>query len=770
MSLDVKHGAHWGAFSAEVTDGRITAIKPASLDGEPSQILTGMPDAVHGRTRVSTPMIRESWLKQGYKAGGKGRGAEPFVAVPWEEALDLISHEITRIKSEHGNEAIFAGSYGWSSAGRFHHAKTQLQRFFNCLGGFTAQKHSYSLAAGLAILPYFVGDHTGLRDISSWESMLGETDLFVAFGGVGLKNTQVEPGGTANHSTKAWLKRLADAGTGFVSITPLRDDTPDFVGAEWLAPRPNTDVAIMLGLAHTLLSEGLHDAEFLASHTTGFDAFEPYLTGASDGTPKTAEWAAAISGLEADTIRNLARRMAAGRTMIATSYSLQRGDHGEQTFWMTAVLAAMLGQIGLPGGGFGYGYGSMHGQGNPVTVYAVPSHTAGTNPTGSFIPVARITDMLLNPGASYTFDGETRTYPDTRMIYWCGGNPFHHHQDLNRMIAAWQRPETIIVHEPWWTATAKHADIVLPATTTLERNDLGSSSRDRYIIAMHQAIPPVGDARNDFAIFSGLAQRLGVSDAFTEGRDEMDWLRHIYDVSRQDAARAGLELPSFDVFWAEGHVETPAPSQPNTILSSFRADPVANKLKTPSGRIEIFSETIAGFGYDDCPGHPVWMEPAEWLGGDLASRFPLHLISNQPATRLHAQLDHVGVSLKSKVKGREPAALSPADAAARNIRDGDIVRIFNDRGATLAAATISDGIRDGVIKLPTGAWYDPHEPGHPGTLEKHGNPNALTVDKGTSSLGQGPIAHTTLVEVERYDGELPPITAFEPPDVIDRSA
>ncbi len=768
--MKIHHSAHWGAFYAEVGDGRVTATTPIKHDGDPSPILEGIAEAVHSKNRVASPMVRESWLKHGYKAGGKRRGAEPFVAIPWDEALDLVEAEILRVKAEHGNEAIFAGSYGWSSAGRFHHAKTQLQRFFNCVGGFTTQKHSYSLAAGLAILPYVLGDHTGLRDISSWESMLGNTDLFVAFGGVGLKNTQVEPGGTAEHSTKPWLKRLADAGTAFVSITPLRDDTPDFVNAEWLAPRPNTDVAIMLGLAHTLLSEGLHDEGFLQRYTTGFETFEPYLTGAADGIEKSAEWAADIAGIEADTIRNLARRMAAGRTMIATSYSLQRGDHGEQPFWMTAVLAAMLGQIGLPGGGFGYGYGSMHGQGNPVTTYAVPSHTAGNNPTGSFIPVARITDMLLNPGQSYSFDGEERTYPDTRLVYWCGGNPFHHHQDLNRMIEAWQRPETIIVHEPWWTATAKHADIVLPATTTLERNDLGSSSRDRYIVAMQQAIEPVGDARSDFAIFSGLARRLGVTDAFTEGREEMDWLRHLYDVSRQDAARVGLELPSFDAFWEQGTTQAPALKSPYTVLAGFRADPDANRLKTPSGRIEIFSKTIAAFGYADCPGHPVWLEPVEWLGGEASSRFPLHLISNQPATRLHAQLDHVGVSLKSKVKGREPACLSPSDADARDIQEGDIVRIFNDRGATLAAATISDGLRPGVIKLPTGAWYDPEQPGEAGTLEKHGNPNMLTPDKGTSSLGQGPIAHTALVEVERYDGELPPITAFELPPITTRSS
>ncbi len=531
----------------------------------------------------------------------------------------------------------------------------------------------------------------------------------------------------------------------------------------WLPIRPNTDVAMMLALAHTIVSEGLHAKDFLAQYTVGFSRFERYLLGQDDGTPKSAEWAADITGIDADYTRSLARHMASTRTMIATSYSLQRGDHGEQTFWMTAVLGAIVGQVGLPGGGFGFGYGSMHGQGNPVTVFSAPALSAGPNPTGSFIPVARISDMLLNPGQPYQFDGENRVYPDTRMVYWCGGNPFHHHQDLNRLIEAWRRPETIIVNEPWWTATARYADIVLPATTTLERNDIGASSRDRFIIAMKKAIDPVGDARNDYDIFRTLARGLGFEDKFTEGREEMDWLRHMYEVSRQDAARVGVELPNFDGFWEQGYAESPAPKTPHTVLSKFRDDPAASPLKTSSGKIEIFCDRVAGFGYDDCPGHPVWMEPIEWLGSDKAATYPLHMISNQPAGKLHSQMDFAGESAHLKINGREPVLLNPDDAARRGIRENDIVRVFNDRGATLAAAVITDGVRSGVIRLSTGAWYDPAEPGRLGALDKHGNPNMLTPDKGTSKLGQGPIAHTALVDVERFDGDPGEVTAFNPP-------
>ncbi len=299
--------------------------------------------------------------------------------------------------------------------------------------------------------------------------------------------------------------------------------------------------------------------------------------------------------------------------------------------------------------------------------------------------------MLLHPGQPYDFNGRRNVYPDIRLVYWAGGNPFHHHQDLNRLRQAWQKPETIVVHESWWTPTARHADIVLPATTTLERNDVGGSSRDPYLFAMHRAIDPVGEAKNDFDIFRALAERLGIADAFTEGRNEMDWCRQIYDRVRKSAADGGVDLPGFQQFWAEGFVEFPPPERDFVLFEEFRLDPDRHPLKTPSGRIEISSETIAGFGYDDCPMHPAWIAPAEWLGSPRAERWPIHLVTNQPAHRLHSQMDPGPVSQAGKIGGREAIRINPADAARRGIGTGDIVRVFNDRGACLAGAIVDDG-------------------------------------------------------------------------------
>ena len=760
--------SHWGIFHAETEGGKIKALHPFEADPDPSPIGQGILDTLDAPSRIKAPMVRKSWLENGPGSNTDRRGAEPFVQVSWEEAEKLVAGELTRIRNDYGNEAIFGGSYGWSSAGRFHHAQSQVHRFLNSVGGYTRSVDTYSVAAGEVTVPYVLGGYREFTySTSPWHVIAQETNLIVAFGGLASKNGQIAQGGIGQHAQRVGMREAAAAGVQIVNISPVRADTMDELKAEWLAARPSTDVAIILGLAHTLLNEGLHDQPFLDRYTVGFGKFAAYVAGETDGIVKDADWAAAISDLPADAIRSLARRMASGRTLVTASWSLTRQDHGEQPFWATIALASMLGQIGLPGGGFGFGYSATNTIGLDYQVLSPEALPQGQNAVDCFIPVARISDMLLNPGGTVDYKGQKLTYPEIKAIYWAGGNPFHHHQDLNRMLLAWQKPDTIICHEWSWNAHAKYADIVLPCTTTLERRDIGITNRDRYIVSMEQVSDPVGETRNDYDIFTGIARRMGTEAVFTEGRDAEEWQQWLYDRSRQAYAEKEIELPTLDELRKRGWHEIPRPAEPNLMLKCFRDDPEANALKTPSGKIEIFSETVAGYGYDDCPGYPAWLEPHEWLG-QSDKRHPLHLISNQPADKLHSQLDHGSHCRASKIKGREPVMIHPAAAAARGISDGDIVRLFNGRGACLAAAVLSDGLRPDVLQLATGAWFDPLEPGAPGSMCKHGNPNMLTPDKGTSSLAQGPSAHTCLVEIEKFEGEAPPVTAFDPPEIIKR--
>jgi biotin/methionine sulfoxide reductase len=759
--------SHWGVYEVESdAAGRAPIIRGLHDDPDPSPIGLDQFDPQVRRLRIARPAVRRSWLENGPGAATDRRGREPFVEVDWDTALDLVARELRRVRDKHGDNSIFGGSYGWASAGRFHHAQSQAHRFLNQGGGYVRSVDSYSLGAGRALMPFVVASMDDLiLEHSSWDVLAEHTELFVAFGGLPLKNTQVAPGGAGRHRARGGLKRMAEAGVRFVNVSPLRDGLVTGGEVEWIPIRPNTDTAMMLGLAYVIHQDNRFDRTFLDRCTTGFDSFLPYLTGVRDGVAKTPQWAAEITGVPAERIESLGREMLGRRTVVNASWSLQRAAHGEQPFWMLVTLASMIGQVGLPGGGYGLGYGAMNTQGSAHARVPGPRLPQGRNPVADFIPVARVADMLLGPGEPFTYQGRTHRYPDIRLVYWAGGNPFHHHQDLNRLVEAWKRPETIVVHEQYWTPVARYADVVLPATIALERDDIGTASREGLLIAMRKAAEPYAESRDDYAIFAGLAERLGFGEQFTERLDPADWLERLYNENLPALRAAGIELPTFAAFWEQGLAELPPDAKPLVMHEDFRRDPEANPLQTRSGKIEIYSETIAGFGLADCPGYPVWIEPFEWLGHEKAGAFPLHLLSDQPVRRLHSQLDQSPYSRAGKVAGREPVHLSRADAAARGIADGDVVELFNDRGRCLAGAVVSDDVMPGVVRLATGSWFDPGD-----GLERNGNPNSLTLDRGSSSFGQGCAAHTCLVEARRFDGPAPPVRAYEPPAIVPLAA
>ncbi|MFF4340690.1 molybdopterin-dependent oxidoreductase [Kitasatospora sp. NPDC001540] len=758
---------HWGSFTAVVDSGRLVRIEPREDDPAPSPIGPGMVRAAEDGARVLRPAVRKGWLDGLPRAGRTARGTDAFVEVSWDDALTLVSAELQRVRAQHGDAAVFGGSYGWASAGALHGAQAQLQRFLALGGGYTDSRNTYSTAALEVILPHVIGGHPWSYQsrMPMWDEIAEHCELVVAFGGLALKNSQVNPGGLARHRTRDLQRRCREAGVRFVNVSPIRSDTADFLDAEWLPVVPNTDTAAMLGLAHTMLVNGWHDEDFLRRCCTGFDRFADYLLGEVDGVPKDAVWAAGITGIDRGTLTDLARRLTAQRSLVTVNYAVQRADHGEQPIWTSVVLAAMAGSMGRPGGGWGAGYATMDATGVAPGRPPVASFPGVPNPVPDFIPVARIADTLLHPGRSIDYDGRRLTLPELRLVYWCGGNPFHHHQDLHRLARAWQAPDTVVVHEAWWNTTAKFADIVLPVATGLERDDFTAGFCDPHLTAMPKVREPAGESRTDHRIFADLAARLGYGPEFTESRAEAEWLRHLYEQTAA-ALGDGAALPGFDEFWRRSTVELPALTGPFPgSFAALRADPRRFPLPTPSGRIEVFSAEVDSFGYDDCAGHPAWYEPAEWLGGEAARRFPLHLVSNQPASRLHSQYDNGGRSLESKVRGREPVTLNPADAAARGIEDGAVVRVFNDRGSCLAGAVLSADVMPGVVQLSTGAWWDPERPGASGTLDRHGNPNSLTADRPCSRLSQGPSALSALVEVELHGDPLPDVLAFVPPEI-----
>ncbi|WP_162582925.1 molybdopterin-dependent oxidoreductase [Variovorax sp. PBS-H4] len=753
------HSAHWGAFSA-AWDGQTLSVKPRAGDPDPNPLIENFPEALRHKARVTTPMVRKGWLERGPGADAM-RGRDTFVAMGWPEVLDLLSKELQRVKDDHGAQAIFGGSYGWSSAGRFHHAQSQVHRFLNTtLGGYVRSVNNYSAGAALPLLPHVLGslDEVARRNVT-WEQIVEHSEFVLCFGGMALKNSRVASGGVSRHIERHSMQAAAKRGCRFICISPLKSDLPDEAASEWLPVTPGTDTALMLALVHALVTRGLHDSDFIRRYCDGWSAFEDYLLGRSDGTPKTAAWAAPLCGVAEQRITELALALAGKRVLVVVSHSLQRSEHGEQPVWMGAVLAAALGQLGLPGGGYNYALGTLAHYGrrnNAVPVAALPQ---GTNGVEDFIPVARISDMLLNPGQPFDYNGVRRRYPHIRLAYWAGGNPFHHHQDLHRLAEALRTLETFVVHEIAWTGTARHADIVLPCTMTLEREDIGATSTDPLMVAMHRIAEPHGQARDDYDIFCDLAERLGRLDEFSEGRTSREWLAHLYERTRKALHDQGLEAPGFEAFWQRGELTLPQQDDDGGLLRAFREDPVAHPLPTPSGKVQISSPTIANFGYADCPGHPAWL-PFRYAP---TAEYPLWLVANQPHAKLHSQMDFGGHSQASKRSGREVCTLHPAAAGARGIREGDIVRLHNEIGACLASAHLSADLREDVVQLATGAWYDPATDEQGRAMCAHGNPNVLTRDIGTSSLAQGCAGQLSTVQIERHEGLLPPIRAFDPP-------
>ncbi|WP_333501083.1 molybdopterin guanine dinucleotide-containing S/N-oxide reductase [Kluyvera genomosp. 2] len=761
--------AHWGPILVDTDGEQVLASRGALQTSFTNSLQSVVRDQVHSKTRVRYPMVRKGFLASPESPQGI-RGQDEFVRVSWDDALALIDRQHRRIRESYGPASIFAGSYGWRSNGVLHKAATLLQRYMSLAGGYTGHLGDYSTGAAQAIMPHVVGGNEVYQQQTSWPMVLEHTDVVVLWSANPM-NTLKIAWNASDEQGLPYFEQLRHSGKRLICIDPMRSETVAFFGEsmEWIAPHMGTDVALMLGIAHTLLTNNWHDAEFLSRCTTGFPTFADYLLGQKDGEAKSAEWAAAICGVSADKIRELADIFHKNTTMLMSGWGMQRQQFGEQKHWMLVTLAAMLGQIGTPGGGFGLSYHFANG-GNPTRRAAVLASMQGTVKGGvdavDKIPVARIVEALENPGAPYQHNGMDRHFPDIRFVWWAGGANFTHHQDTNRLIRAWQKPELVVISECNWTAAARHADIVLPATTSFERNDLTMTGdySNQHLVPMKRVVAPRDEARDDFEVFAELSERWepGGRARFTEGKNDLQWLETFYNIAGQRGAPMGVTLPSFERFWQDNElIEMPENAQNAAFVrfSDFRADPLANPLKTPSGKIEIYSERIASFQYSDCPPHPMWLAPDEWHGN--AQPGQLQLLSAHPAHRLHSQLNHTSLRERYAVAGREPITLHPQDAQARQIRDGDLVRVWNARGQVLAGAAVSEDIKPGVICLHEGAWPD-FAP-EAGGICKNGAVNVLTKDIPSSRLGNGCAGNTALAWIEKYDGPALTLTAFDPP-------
>ncbi|MFV0482017.1 MAG: trimethylamine-N-oxide reductase TorA [Campylobacteraceae bacterium] len=777
---EVLTGAHWGIIKATVKDGKVISSKNAVETTIDNPFVKTISDLVYAEDRVRYPMVRKSYLANPDDPKRELRGSEEWVQVSYEKAIKLIANELKKTYKQKGPSGVFAGSYGWFSPGKLHNSRILLQRFMKMAGGYVGSTGDYSTGAAQVIMPHVMGTIEVYEQQTSWPVILDNTKVIVIWGADPIRTLRIAWSITDAQGLE-YFNKLKKSGIKVIHITPVKNDTCDFLGGEWIAPVPNTDVAMMIGMAYHLHSTNLYNKEFIEEYTEGFDKFEEYLLGKSDGVKKTPEWASKICGIPEGKIKELAELFYNNRTMLMSGWGMQRAHHGDQPHWALVTLASMLGQIGLAGGGFGLSYHYSNG-GIPTTDAPVlgginvgSSESSGgadwlLNAAASSFPVARVADALLNPGKTIDNNGKKITYSDIDFIYWAGGNPLVHHQDTNNLIKAFRKPRTVVVNEIYWTPTARMADIVMPITSIYERNDLSMSGdySNLNIVPMKQVVKKQYESVDDYKVFSDLAKEFDIFEKFTENKDEMTWLREFYGVAEKQAKAKSMEFPTFEEFWTKNEplsFESTIESDEFIRHADYIEDPLLNPLGTPSGKIEIFSQTIANMNYDDCAGHAKWFEPVEWLGmKNKPAEF--HMISAHPSNRLHSQLANTSLRKLNVVANKEPIWINTNDAKKKNIKTGDVVRVFNSRGQVLAGAFVTDKIREGVVNLTEGAWYDPENPSEKDTLCKNGSPNVLTIDIPTSKLSNGNISHTALVNVEKFTGKVSDLTVFKQPKTV----
>ena len=515
----------------------------------------------------------------------------------------------------------------------------------------------------------------------------------------------------------------------------------------------------MLAIAHVLLTEGLVDRELRRPHwRSAASASRPTCSGRPTGSrrrpsgrprspayrprrfgprPRDGRRADARHGQPVDPARRV--RRAAG-----LDGGRARGAARARSAFPAAASASARRRW-------------RHGQPRASPCRCRPSRRAATRSRRSFrLPGSRT--CCWAPASRSTTTAARYTYPDIRLVYWAGGNPFHHHQDLTGCARPSRGPTRSIVHDGTGPR-ARHADIVLPATITLERDDIGAAGWDAHLVAMHRVVEPFEEARDDYAILTGLARGSGARRPSPRaGRRRLAARAVRADAHARPPASAATCRRSTSSGQRRGRPATDGPTDARRGVPSRPGRGTAAHAQRP-GRAVL--REIASFRDPDVPGHPAWREPVEWHAGALAARFPLVLIANQPARRLHSQLDFGAHSLDGKLGGREPADQPRRCSGARDRGWRRCARLQRPR-RLLAAAVLSDAVMPGVVQLPTGAWYTPALVDGRVTCV-HGNPNAVTSDRGTSSLAQGSTGQHCLVEVERFDGPIPALDPYAPP-------
>ncbi|AKV59096.1 dimethyl sulfoxide reductase [Corynebacterium riegelii] len=744
----------------QVEDGTVTRVHAddAGDDEIGSQQIRACVRGRSIRHRIYNPDRLKTPLKR--KPGTK-RGDGEWVEISWEQALDEIADKMKGLLAQYGNESIYlaygTGTIGATIARSWPPVETPFARFMNLIGGYLNHYADYSTAQITAAYPYHYGSWVTSNSLDDVKN----SKLQVMFGNNPLE-TRMSGGGETFVTQQIKRKH----GVKTIVVDPRYSETAVGLGDEWVPIRPGTDAAFIAGIAHVLIQESLHDQEFLDKYCVGFDeahmpegapahaSYRSYIEGKGpDGIEKTPEWAARVCGVPAQKIRQLAREMAAAKpTAITQGWGPQRHANGENQARAVFTLAAMLGQIGIPGGGTGAREGSAS---LPMTY---PFNTQYENPVETAISVAMWT-QAVDHGAEMTATkdgvrGKDKLDVPIKMIWSYAGNTnTNQHGDVNRTIELLRddtKAELIVVSDIQMTVSARYADYVLPDCSTAEQTDLiqqGSAGNLEYTILASQAIDPLYNCRPIYDVVADLADRFGVKDKFTEGRTQEEWVRYTLDQSRKEIP----ELPSYEELKERGVWRREGKSV--IALEDFRKDPEAHPLETPSGKIEIFSSELhemakvwefdAAVVGDKLTALPEYVET--WEGAEAAAAsdtYPLQVIGHHTKGRTHSS--YANVDWLRDDAHPQILWINPIDAQARGIRNDDNVYAYNDRGRIRSIARVTPRIAPGVISVPQGSWFNPQD----GGVDIGASVNTLT-SWHPSPLAKGNAQHTAICQVEK---------------------
>ena len=633
------------------------------------------------RDRVLTPLRRIG-----------PRGTDQFEPVSWDEALDEVADRLACTRSQHGAEAILHLTGAGSIGGRGISGGAASNRFFSHWAAVTGTSGNMSSwCTGIANQWMFGG--TSL-DVPT--STLTQSRLILLWG---MNPAENRHGPMLAPS----IAQARDNGARVILIDPRYTDSSVFAN-HWVPIRPGTDVALVAAIAHTWESDGLVDTEFMRTHTVGYEEYRRYVLGEEDGVAKDLEWGSQITGIPVDTIRELAREYGSTKpALLLAGLGPQRSLYGEQTARALMTLVCMSGNMGIPGGGFSHN--GRHSSGG-AAIAGLP-----------YGPFRAARTVRQENWAKFLLNGSLE--PSIRMAYIVAANAINRSSDTRANARALEQLDYVVVQDPFFTPTARLADMVFPICTDLEHPDLIRGQGETFYNP--QILPPAGESQTDYWVLARLAERLGFGEAYTSGRTEEEWIQHLL-------ALAGIDGESLK---RDGLLRSQ--EKPTVPLSGFRADPTQHCLETASGLIQIVCHQAEGHGL---PRLPSYLDSRPGSTTD----YPLQLVT--PHSKLRANsTGHPNDWLQRLEPHR--VWIHPLDAAARGIKNGDAIEVFNAYGTVVIPAKFTERIMPGVVCIYQGTWYQPGPDGR----DTGGCANTLT-SHNVSPTG-GMAVHSEWVNVRR---------------------